>query len=327
MKALGTWMLLAGLTSSLASLAQTNAALSLRSHIELPAHKNPGGFDHADVHPATGRVFVAHTVNDSLDIIDGANDRYLHSIPNLKGVAGALVATEANLVFTSNRGEDSVGIFPFNDEGALAKVPVGARPNGLAHDAKRNLLLVGHGGDPPTVAILDVAKRIVVNTVTVPGRTRWTVFDPQQNIFFINVSDPPLIVGIKSSKPGEIACTYKIPAIGPHGLALDSRTRRLFCACDAKKLVCLEAETGKILHQLPMSGAPDVLFLNAARRHLYAAIGDPGVIEVFDIDAMNLIQTVPTEKGAHTIAFDAARNKIYAFLPQTHRAAVFADRD
>jgi hypothetical protein len=33
-----------------------------------------------------------------------------------------------------------------------------------------------------------------------------------------------------------------------------------------------------------------------------------------------------TEQGAHTIAFDAARNKVYAFLPQTHRAAVYVDR-
>jgi hypothetical protein len=41
--------------------------------------------------------------------------------------------------------------------------------------------------------------------------------------------------------------------------------------------------------------------------------------------AMKLIETVPTEKDAYTLAFDATRNKVYAFLPQTHRAAVFVD--
>jgi hypothetical protein len=39
------------------------------------------------------------------------------------------------------------------------------------------------------------------------------------------------------------------------------------------------------------------------------------------------IETVKTEKGAHTIAFDATRNKVYAFLPQTHRASVDIDED
>lgn len=325
MKTLRAGILSLGLMSTTAM--QTQAPLSLRGYIDLPAHQNPGGFDHADVLPATGRVWVAHTANDSLDIIDGVNDRYLRSVPNLKGVAGALVAPDANLVFTSNRGEDTLSMFPPGDEATLTKVRVGARPNGLAHDPTRNLLLVGHGDDPATVAILDVAKRTVLNTVLVPGRTRWAVFDPQQGMFFVNVSNPAVIVGIKTSRPGEIACTYKIPAAGSHGLAVDTKTRRLFCACDAKKLISLDADTGTILQELALSGTPDVLFLNAARRHLYAAVGDPGVIDVFDIDTMTLLQTVPTEKGANTIAFDAARNKVYAFLPQSHRAAVFLDRE
>jgi hypothetical protein len=34
---------------------------------------------------------------------------------------------------------------------------------------------------------------------------------------------------------------------------------------------------------------------------------------------------VPTEAGAHTLALDRNRNKIYVFLPRSHRAAVFVD--
>jgi len=40
---------------------------------------------------------------------------------------------------------------------------------------------------------------------------------------------------------------------------------------------------------------------------------------------MEHLQTVPTEKGAKTTAFDATRNKLFVFLPQTHRAAVYID--
>ena len=249
--------------------------------------------------------------------------RFLRSIPNLKGAAGALVAPEANLVFTSNRGEDTIAIFPFGDEGALIKVPVGANPNGLAYNPKRGLLLAGQGGNPATVAIVDVRKRALLESLTVPGRTRWTIFDPQQEMFFVNVAAPPSIIAVKSSKPGEIARAYKVPEAGPHGLALDSKTRRLFCACDAKKLVVLSADTGEVQSTLDLSGGLDVLCLNSARHLLYAAIGNAGVIDVFDIEPLKLIQSVPTERGANTIAFDATRNRVYAFLPQTHRAAVF----
>ena len=82
-------------------------SLELFEYIELPGNLKPGGFDHAAVHCASGRLYVAHTANDALDVIDCVHDRYLRSIPNLTGVAGALVSDEQDLVFTSNRGENT----------------------------------------------------------------------------------------------------------------------------------------------------------------------------------------------------------------------------
>lgn len=75
--------------------------------IDLPPHVTAGGFDHAAVHAARNRLYVAHTANDAVDIIDGTTDRYAGSIPALSGVAGVLVSEERDLVFTSNRGDDT----------------------------------------------------------------------------------------------------------------------------------------------------------------------------------------------------------------------------
>jgi hypothetical protein len=47
-------------------------ALRLLGYIELPAHQSNGGFDHADIHAPTDRLYVAHTSNDSIDVILGA---------------------------------------------------------------------------------------------------------------------------------------------------------------------------------------------------------------------------------------------------------------
>ena len=55
------------------------------------------------------------------------------------------------------------------------------------------------------------------------------------------------------------------------------------------------------------------------------AIGDPGVVKVIDTDTMRRRETVRTESGAHTLAFDASSNTVYAFLPETHRTAVYVD--
>ncbi len=304
--------------------------MELLGYIALPDTVKPGGFDHAAVHGSRALLYVAHTANDALDVIDSAEDRYLRSIPDLKGVAGALVSEERDLVFTSNRGEDTVGIFSPNNEAGLVKAPVGVRPNGLAYDPGRNRLLAANVGDPAiphshTLSVVDVAARTMTGRVEVPGRTRWTVYDARTDAFYVNISDPAQIVVVDASEPAGIARTFAVPAAGPHGLDLDAERGRLFCACDGKWLVILDARSGRVQEERDLSGVPDVIFFNAALRHLYVAIGDPGVIEVFDTQLLERIQTVPTEAGAHTIAFDAARNKVYAFLPQTHRAAVYVD--
>jgi DNA-binding beta-propeller fold protein YncE len=306
-------------------------SLKLQGYIDLPAHQQAGGFDHAAVHNASRQLYVAHTANDSLDVINCATDRYLRSIPGLAGVAGALISNEHNLVFTSNRGEDTLGIFSVADETNILKVKVGIRPNGLAYDAKRGLLLAANAGDPDdansfTLSIVDIVQRKMIASIPVPGRTRWTVFDPQAQVFYVNIANPPQIVVVNANNPAVLAKTYTIPVEGPHGLELDLPGRRLFCACDGEQLVTLDADTGSIASQLPLGGSPDVIFLNESMHHLYAAIGNPGEIDVFDTDAMRRLETVPTEKGAHTLAFDAQLNKVYAFLPETHRAAVYLDQ-
>src|SRR5262245_10317006 len=119
-------------------------ALRLLGHIELPEHRAEGGFDHADIHPPTDRLYVAHTGNDAIDGTDSAQDRYSESIPGLTAVAGALVSEERGLVFTSNRGENTVSVFAPGAERDGFKVAVGVKPNGLAFDSARGLLIAAN---------------------------------------------------------------------------------------------------------------------------------------------------------------------------------------
>jgi DNA-binding beta-propeller fold protein YncE len=244
-------------------------------------------------------------------------------------VAGALVSGEGNLVFTSNRGENTVGIFAPGDEAALVKVGVGVRPNGLAYDPRRNLLLAAHVGDPAipgsfTVSLVDASRRERIADIPVPGRTRWAIFDAGSGSFFVNISDPAMIVVIDTAQPTRVARTLVVPVAGPHGLDIDIEQRRLFCACDGKKLVVLSTD-GRLFGESDLSGVPDVVFFDPVLRQLYVAVGDPGVIDVFDAESLARVESVPTERGAHTLAFDRQRHKVYAFLPQTHRAAVYSD--
>jgi DNA-binding beta-propeller fold protein YncE len=304
--------------------------LRLLGHVELPAHRSNGGFDHADIHSSTDRLYVAHTANDSIDVIDCGRDSYVESISGLPAVAGALVSETRGLVFTTNRGENTVSVFAPGDERNAFKIAVGVKPNGVAFDDRRGLLVVANVGDPAiadsyTASVVDVGRRQRIAEIKVPGRTRWAVYDPARETFFVNIAAPARIVAIDARDPTKVSKEHQVPSDGPHGLDLDLATGRLFCACDAGALFAIDAGSGRVLDKVPLSGAPDVIFLNPKLGHLYVAIGDPGVIDVIDIAAMRRKEVVETEPGAHTLALDRKRNKLYAFLPRSHRAAVFVD--
>lgn len=297
-------------------------------YIPLPPHTGEGGFDHAAAHAASGHVYVAHTANDAVDVFDPVSGKLLFSIPGLPGVAGVLVSDESQLIIASARAENTIGVFSPGPNPQVRKLAVGLRPNGLAYDPRRGLILVANVGDPAvpgsyTLSIVDVESRKMRAEIPVAGRTRWALHHADGEVFYVNISDPPQIVVVNARDPQRVARVFAIPAAGPHGLDLDVATQRLFCACDAKTLVTLDAGSGRIMSQQPLSGVPDVVFFNRQRQQLYVAVGDPGVIDIFDTATMERVGSVTTEKGAHTTALAPAGDRVYAFLPATHRAAVY----
>ena len=304
--------------------------LHLTGHVDLPTHVGSGGFDHAAVHGTAGLVYVAHTANDAVDVFDPASAKYLYSVPGLTAVAGALVSDESQLVFTSNRGENTIGVFAPGPDPKVTKIAVGLRPNGLAYDAKRRLVLAANVGDPSvphscTLSMIDLDAGAMRASIEVPGRTRWAVFDAEAHAFYVNIMHPSQIVVVDAWQPDRIVRTMAVPADGAHGLDFDPATRRLFCACDSGVLVTLDAGTGRVLNESKLSGVPDVVWFNPKRRQLTVAVGDPGVVDVFDTMSMKSLGSVVTEQGAHTTALPPSGDGLYVFLPGTHRAAIYSN--
>ena len=89
----------------------------------------------------------------------------------------------------TNRGEDTVSTFKPGEERNAFKINVGVKPNGVAFDPKRSLLIVANVGDPAipgshTASVVDVGRRQRIAEITVPGRTRWAVYNTATETFF-----------------------------------------------------------------------------------------------------------------------------------------------
>jgi DNA-binding beta-propeller fold protein YncE len=291
----------------------------------MPPGTRPG-FDHADVHRAGRRIYVAHTGADRVDVLDCERRTFLRSLPHLPGVAGVLVDEEHDLLFTSDRDAARVSVFRCSEERLLGQVEVGPHPNGLAYDCRRRRLYAFNLGEPLgegcTVSILDLDAMRAIGELPLPGRPRWALYDAERDRVYANIREPAEVAVIDPETLA-IGRVFPVPSAGPHGLWLDAG--RLFCAADGCALVVLDRVSGEVLASLPLPGVPDVVMHDSERRRLYVAIGEPGVVCSFDSERLVVLETIETEQGAHTTCWDPLSRCLYVFCPGSGGAALYED--
>jgi DNA-binding beta-propeller fold protein YncE len=272
-------------------------------------------------------MYVAHTGADRVDVLDLDACAFLRSLPDLPGVAGVLVDEEHDLLFTSDRAAARVSVFRCSDDRLLGQVGVGPHPNGLAYDQRRRLLYAFNLGEPigescsASVVDLDVLR--VVAELPLSGRPRWALYDEERDRVYANIREPAEIV-VVDAEGVAIERSFPVPSEGPHGLCLDAG--RLFCAADGGAVIVLDRDSGDVVASLPLPGVPDVVMHDADLRRLYVAIGDPGVVCAFASDRLEHLETVGTERGAHTTGWDHDSRRLYVFCPESGGAAVFEER-
>ena len=293
--------------------------LQIRRTIDVPPHQ-AGGFDHGDVHSASGRVFVAHTAFGQVEILDGEEGRHERIVPDCPEASGVLYAPEVDWMFAAARGSGQILVLTASGD-LVRTVTVGTRPNGMAWDPDRRRLLVADVQDNQARIVDPVTGKILVTT-QLPGRPRWCAYDRPGDRFWVNIREPAQLVAI-AADTGILTASVPVAGVGPHGLALDQEAGRLYVACDSGDLVVLDWASGATLAGVPIAGEPDVLWLNSRRRRLYVAIGTPGVLQVLDLQRLHIVEEMPTEEGAKTFTFDEQRQRLYVFLPQRCQALVY----
>jgi DNA-binding beta-propeller fold protein YncE len=275
------------------------------------------------VYEKSGLVFVAHTANGTVEVIDGEAMQHHSTIPGCPEASGVLCAQEETLVFAASRGTGKIMTLDAHTGRIVKETTVGSKPNGLAWDPIRKRLLVADVQDSKG-RLLDPSSGRILSTLELPGRPRWCVFDHHLDSFHLNIRDPAglLIVGADSLSPSRF---LPVSIAGPHGLSVLEEEGRALIACDGKAVVALDVNTGREIGSVQISGEPDVVWYNRRKARLYCAVGRPGVLEVVDVQKMSVVEEIISEEGAHTFAFDETRQRVYVLLPKSCRASVYRE--
>ena len=182
--------------------------LARTGFIPVPPGTRPG-FDHADVYRAgagTGRLYVAHTGADRVDVIDCAAGSYLRSLPGHPGIASVLINAGQDLLFTSDRDAAQVSVYRCSDEQPLARVQGRRAPQraGLYNPVRRRLLSFNLGeplGENCTASVIDIDAGQVTAAIELPGRPRWAAYDPASGQIYACIRQPAQILAIDPRPP------------------------------------------------------------------------------------------------------------------------------
>lgn len=103
--------------------------------------------------------------------------------------------------------------------------------------------------------------------------------------------------------------------IAPHGLAVDGADNRLFVACQNMRMVVLNTEDGSLVTTLPIGAGNDALGFDPDRGLIYASngggIGSLTIIRRDIADSYHVIQELPTQARARTLAVNPSNGEVY----------------
>lgn len=279
-------------------------------------------FDHGAFDSKTRRVFVAHTGRDSVEVIDHDAGRHVATLPEFPGAAG--VVADDGTVLVTNRGAASLAWVDARSLETLGIFKISPRPNGVAIVSKQGLAIAASIGDETQGAALlvqrlDGSER---HSIDLPGQPRWCVTDAACERVFLAIREPSMILVARLPALTEVK-HWEVPVGGSHGLEIDHRRGRLYTACDDRALVEIDVSSGNVTNQWPLSGVPDVTFLNPITGRVHVAIGKPGLVQSIDPQTGTSTETV-TGAGAHTTAI-VPPDRLYVFSPAHGGALVLVD--
>ncbi len=295
-------------------------AITLRCVLAAPEYKastqipigGEGGWDILTIDDAARRLYLSHATK--VIVLDIDTNKVVGEINDTPGVHAFVVAPELQRGFSSNGKENKSSIVDLTTMKTIQKVDVGENPDAIAYDAQRGQVYIfNHSGNSVTVLTGKDGK--VQATIPLGGSPEFPAVDSAAGRIYINLEDKSEVAVIDTAKREVTARWPLAPGGEPTGMAFDAAHHRLFATCHNKLMVMLDTDSGKVVGQAPIGSGVDGCAFDEKLQIAFASCGE-GVVTVVQEKSPNemvVVQTLPTQRGARTIALDPKTHRI--FLP------------
>jgi YVTN family beta-propeller protein len=267
-----------------------------------------GGWDYLAVDPAMPRLYVTHGTR--VEVLDTGTGKVTGSISGLKGTHGVTFDSDGKFGYISDGGANAVIVFDRTSLEKVASIPAGTNPDGLVFEPHTKTVWAFNGRSQ-NVTVIDTAKRAVAATIPLPGKPEFPTVDGTGTVF-VNIEDKNEIVRLDAATDKATATWPLAGCESPSGMAIDVTSHRLFSVCDGKKMAVTDSRSGKSLATPTIGNGPDAAGYDSAHKLAFSSNGD-GTLTIIDAGKSDypVLQSVATQRGARTMAFDTSNGRVY----------------
>src|SRR5437773_3035035 len=238
---------------------------SLKLTQTIPLSEVKGRIDHLAIDIKGKRLFVAALGNNTVEVLDLSAGTKRRSITACSKPQGLVYLPKPNLLFVANGGDGRVRIYDCSSFKPIVTVGALEDADNLRYDERLDRVYVGYGNGG--IGVINPVTGVL--TVRIPLKGHPESFQVQQegNHLFANVPDAQHIAVI-DRQLRTLLETWPVKEFRANfPMALDGGDHRLFVGCrNPAQLVVLDAQDGKRVADLPLSGDTDDLFYDGARR-------------------------------------------------------------
>ena len=266
-----------------------------------------GGWDYIALNDH--KLYVSHSTH--VNIIDENSGDSLGIIEGTTGVHGIAFDNDLNKGYTSNGRLNNVFVFNLATNKVLKEIATGANPDAIMLEpfSKKIITCNGRG---KSLSIIDPESDIVVATIELNGKPEEAASDGK-GMLYVNLEDKSEIAVIDLRNFTLLKRWPIAPAESATGLAIDTKTHRLFAGCDNKLLMVLNSNNGKVVTSLPIGDGCDGVVFDKDENMIYTSNGEGNVtaIKEKDEDKFIVVQTITTKASARTLTINPATHTLY----------------
>jgi len=267
-----------------------------------------GGWDYLTVDNAYHRLFISRSTH--VMVIDTMTDTVVGDIHDTPGVHGIAIAPELRCGFISNGKANTASIFDLDTLEIIKQVKTGENPDAIVFDPFYLRVFTFNGKSKDTT-IFNAVSGTVLATIALGGKPEFATTDNKGRVF-VNIEDTNEIVEL-DSKNLTIAKRYSLkPCEEPTGMAIDVEHHRTFSGCHNKIMAIMDVDSGKVVATVPIGAGVDANAFDAETGLAFSSNGEGTLTVVREASPGKFdTETIPTQRGARTMAIDTKTHKIY----------------